>query len=462
MSMGIKSRVIGSFIFLVLVAVLFFESVLIWGIHEFFYTSVENALTTRLDYSVDYFDKYYSQLSLSDVILEDIDIFWNHTACQVQIFSPEGELLMDSIGVWNIEKTPEDVKEAIKNGKGVLVESPSYTDAKTMAVSKPIVSNGKNIAVLRFITNLDSTNKTISSVNNLLIGIGIATLIITFIVGYFLSLSIVKPIQKLTNSAERMAKGEKPDFDIAKTDEIGKLAGTLKFLDEELEKKDAVKNDFISSVSHELRTPLTAIKGWAATLRDDVSDEKILMEGLGIIESESDRLTRMVEELLDFSHYASGRITLKLQETDLNKLILKTVREITPRANKFGISMETEIFDSPIILNLDPERIRQVLINVLDNAVKFSFEDGVIEISTFANDDYAEVSIRDYGQGIDEEEISRVKEKFFKGETQYSHTGLGLSIADEIMKLHNGDLEVFSELKKGTKVVLRFPLRGEK
>lgn len=461
MNSGIKGRVIGSFLFLVLVAVIFFESVLLWGIHEYFYSTVENALITRLDYSIDYFNKYYSQMTLSDVILQDIDIFWNHTACQVQIFSPEGEILMDSIGVWNIDKVPSDVLQAVREGKGVFVDSPSYTSSQTMAVSKPIETDGKNIAVLRFITNLDSTNNTISSVNNILIVIGLATVMITFIAGYFLSLSIVKPIQKLTASAERMAKGDKPDFEIEKMDEIGKLAGTLNYLYEESEKKDAIKNDFISSVSHELRTPLTAIKGWAATLRDDPDDKQILVEGLGIIESESDRLTEMVEELLDFSHYVSGRISLKTEETDLNKLILKTVREFTPRADNFGITLKTETGEEPIILDIDPGRIRQVLINVLDNAVKFSYEEGVVEISVENGEEYAEVAIQDFGQGIDPEEISRVKEKFYKGKSGNSHTGLGLSIADEIMKLHNGKLEIFSELDKGTRVVLKFPERSE-
>ena len=447
---------------LVFIAVALFEVVFLWGIHEFFYHTVESALTTRLDYSIDYFTKYYSSMTLSDVILEDIDIFWNHTACQVQIFSPEGELLMDSIGVEGTKHIPSDVRTAISGKKGVSVESPFYTSSQVMSVSKLMQVDGKSFAVLRFITNLDSVNNTIASIAKTVIVVGVFTVIITFVIGYFLGDTIVKPLERLTSAAGRMAEGNlKVDFKIERQDEIGRLAEALKFMSEELQKKEEIKNDFISSVSHELRTPLTAIKGWAATLRDDPEDRKILSEGLEIIESESDRLTDMVEELLDFSRYVSGRMTLFREKADLLEIIKKVVREITPRAENFSVSLVVNSSNKLGLYSLDSARFRQVLINVLDNAIKFSNEGGIVEVIPKKNENFIEISVIDHGIGIPPEEISRVKEKFYKGKSQYSHNGLGLSIAEEIMKLHGGELEIFSEPEKGTIVRILLPLESK-
>jgi signal transduction histidine kinase len=228
---------------------------------------------------------------------------------------------------------------------------------------------------------------------------------------------------------------------------------------EEIQKEDQLKNEFISSMSHELRTPLTSIKGWAITLKNkDVSSTDMLFDGLDIIEKESDRLTSMVEELLDFSKFTSGKTTLKQERVNIIDVILQIKTQLTPRAVREGIDFRVELNeDVPFIIS-DENRLKQVFINVLDNSFKFTPMGGSIILTLDLLENSIVIKITDTGCGIPAEELPRVKEKFFKGKSSKSQNGIGLSICDEIIKLMNGTFEIYSEVDKGTEVVITLPL----
>ncbi len=245
-------------------------------------------------------------------------------------------------------------------------------------------------------------------------------------------------------------------------DEIGKLSDTLNSMAEELSHKDELKNEFISSVSHELRTPLTSIKGWAITLNTtDLDDKELLRDGLDIIEKESDRLTGMVEELLDFSRFVSNKITLRVKNINIVDVIEKVKKQLEPRAKREKINFVLEKDDDSIEIMADENRIKQVLINVIDNAFKFTPENGEVKITVKNKQEYVNIAVKDTGSGISKEDLPRVKEKFFKGKSSKSQNGLGLSISDEIVKLHNGTMDIYSEIDKGTEVVIKLPLKGD-
>lgn len=446
--------------FVILITVFFFETVMLWGVNKFFYSRVENALTTSINYSIDYFNRYYSSLKISDVIMEDIDVFWQNTNAEVQLFSVEGKLISDSIGVSDsVVLDSGELKTTLSGGKGVTIERPVYSDSQVMAVSKLISGADDKKAILRFVTSLKDVDDTIMRINTIIIFVGFFVITASGGLSFILSKSIVGPLEKVTDVASKMADGQlKIQCKIEKDDEIGKLSETLNYMAKELLKKEDIKNEFISSVSHELRTPLTSIKGWAVTLQDEVSPEKeLLKEGLDIIENESDRLTDMVEELLDFSRFVSGRITLNKDYFNVKELLLRTVQELTPRAQKLGVRIFSDISDSVGVLPLDENRIKQVVINILDNAIKFSVDGGEVLLSADYVDGVLKLVISDNGVGISEEDLPRVKEKFFKGQNARSHSGIGLSICDEIIKLHSGSLEIFSEYGNGTEVVVRIP-----
>ena len=186
---------------------------------------------------------------------------------------------------------------------------------------------------------------------------------------------------------------------------------------EEIIKKDELKNDFISSVSHELRTPLTSIKGWAITLKHSYDDKKILTDGLDIIENESDRLSNMVEELLDFSKFVSGKITLVKKNININNVVDHIRKQLTPRAIRDNIDFKVFVEDDMPITYSDGNRLKQVFINILDNAFKFTPAGGSITLTANYEDNNFIFNIKDTGYGIVEEDLPKIKEKFYKGKT---------------------------------------------
>ena len=244
-------------------------------------------------------------------------------------------------------------------------------------------------------------------------------------------------------------------------DEIGELAKTLNTMSEEILKKEQIKNDFISSISHELRTPLTSIKGWAVVLKDSKGQEDIMSEGLTIIENESDRLSKMVEELLDFSRFISGRMSLEKELFDIGQTVRDVCKQMKPRANSNKIDFQTELLETPCVTIGDENRIKQLLINIVDNAIKFTSENGWVKVQSFDENNNFVILVSDNGCGMNKKDLEHVKEKFYKGKHSKSHSGLGLSISDEIVKLHNGSLDIFSELNIGTTVKITIPIIKE-
>ena len=448
----------------IFITVVVLEIFLINAVTHYFYGNVEEIVSNQILFSSEFYSRYFSSSSIDDLVIDDVDVFWQQTDAEVQILDLKGNVLMDSIGVSypNVVET-DDVKKSLKGEKGTWIGNVEYDTAPVMAVSYPLTSDGRTIGIIRFITSLRETNKTIKSISIIFIWIGIIVIFISVVVSIFLANSIVKPLKEVTEVAERMADGQlkvrsQKKFD----DEIGKLSDTLNYMAEELIKKEQLKNDFISSISHELRTPLTSIKGWAITLKsEDLPDNSIVADGLDIIERESDRLTSMVEELLDFSRFVSGRITLNKEEVNIETVMNQISVQLKPRANLKDVELILQIKDELPIIFGDENRIKQVFINLIDNAIKFTVSGGKIVFSGELLDDNIVICVEDNGCGIPREELPYVKEKFFKGGNAKSNSGIGLSICDEIVKLHGGQLDIESEENVGTKICVYIPVKEE-
>jgi signal transduction histidine kinase len=459
MRRSIKSRLIKNFMLIILVTVIFLEILLITGIRNHYYKNVEDILTSQIEFSTTFYARYFSSGNLEGILIEDTDIFWQHTAAQVQILDLEGNILMDSLGINFTDRieTP-DIQQAINEGRGVWTGNVEYDDEPVMAVAMPIESDGESIGIIRFISSMEETNNIISQISQVLILIGLVVVTISGFLSLFLANSIVKPLKEVTDVAEKMADGQfKIRSEVKVNDEIGRLSHTLNYMAEEITRNENMKNDFISSISHELRTPLTSIKGWAITLKDsDDLDNDLLMDGLNIIEGESDRLTGMVEELLDFSRFTSGRISLVKDTIDIKETLKTVVYQMMPRAINNNIDFNVNIDDEIEPILGDENRIKQVLINLLDNAFKFTGE-GEVSLSAYEEEEYLIIKIRDNGPGIPENELPYVKDKFYKGQNSKSHSGIGLSICDEIIGLHGGTFKIESRVGEGTVATIGFP-----
>jgi len=461
-SKSIKDDLLRGILIIIFLTLVILNLLIMFFIRKYYYDNTEKLLKSRIEVSINFYEKYFSSNSLIENIYDNVDAFWNENNAQIEIFNSNGKLLMDSIGVKNEQllKAP-DIERALKGEISRWIGRVDYYDNKVMSVSYPLKVDNEIIGVIRFITSLKEVEDVIKNIMIIFLSISTIVLIIGIILSILLANNIINPIKYLENVAEEMASGNlniRSEF--KNENEIGQLSNTLNFMANEIEKREQLKNEFISQVSHELRTPLTAIKGWTITLNNDETDRETLELGFEIIEKETDRLSLMVEELLDFSKLINEKVTLNLKDINSKELLLDIQTLIYPRTSKEGIDLEF-IINKEGIISGDFNRLKQVFINILDNAIKFTDKKGKITVISTEKDNNMEFIIEDTGCGINEEELPRIKEKFFKGKNSKSQNGIGLSICDQIIKLHNGTFNIYSKVGIGTRVEIIIPKKEE-
>jgi len=464
MTLGIRSRMTFGFILIIILTVLVLEVLIINIVRVNYYGNLEANLCNQLKVSCEMYSRYFSDASLTDNVMNNVDTFWKQTTAQVQILDADGRVLMDSIGYMPQDSTRmPDVEKAIETGIGSWTGKVPYDNYGVMAVSSALLVDGQTVGVLRFISSLREVDADVMSVSRIFIVIGAVVAVLSTVVSLLISKTIVDPLKKVTDAAARMASG---DIHVRSTktfnDEIGKLSDTLNYLADEIDKRDRMKNEFISSISHELRTPLTSIKGWAVTLKEVEGDDRELQQtGLDIIEKECDRLTAMVAELLDFSRLVSGKMTIRKENVQLDEFVYTVGRQLAPRAARDGLDFIVETGGELPEIKTDGNRLKQVIINVLDNAFRFTPAGGSVLFRTEVSGGEVIFTVTDTGCGIPEDELPYIKEKFFKGRNSKQGSGIGLSICDEIIKMMNGTFSIYSTVNKGTKVVIRIPAGSE-
>ncbi|MDD4565033.1 MAG: HAMP domain-containing sensor histidine kinase [Eubacteriales bacterium] len=455
---GIRGRLTASFMIVILISVIFLEILLIYTVQQNNYGSLKGNLVSQVKISADMYSRYYSETSLEDNVLYNVDAFWNQSNARVEIIDREGKIVMDSLGtIPSPEEPAEDIQAALNDRIGEWAGR--LNGQKVIAVSYPLKSSGEIVGALRFIASTESIDKDIRNTMKVFIAIGLFVVLSVGLLSIFLANSILVPLREVITAAERMAEG---NFHIRskkkQDDEIGKLTDTLNYMADEIVKKEKLKNDFISSVSHELRTPLTSIMGWAITLQSEKFQQKeTLNDGLGIIAKESERLTQMVEGMLDFSKFISGIIRLEYETVNLTELLEHIRIQLMPRAVRENISFTVDYPENLPEMQSDANRLKQVFINILDNALNFTDSGGFVRFQTKTDEKEYIFIIEDSGCGIASEELPMIKEKFYKGKSSHSQNGIGLSICEEIVTMMKGRLEISSEVNIGTVVTVILP-----
>ena len=347
------------------------------------------------------------------------------------------------------------------DGMGMAIYR-TASNEMVMAVCCLVPYAAEDVAAMRLVTSLTLIQNQLKSV--FLISIVVMVVILGFTVasGLYFVRSIVVPLGQVERTAASIARGEL-DVRLPVTgdsrDEVDRLRGTINQMAEGLEETEKMKNEFISSVSHELRTPLTSIRGWVETLMtlDDPTDENY-RKGLEIINNETGRLNNMVEELLDFSRLQNGRIRMECRPLDLVAELTDAVLFCEARIRQEGLLLHYTEPEEMIPVYADPDRLRQVFINILDNAIKYSAPGGRITVKLWAGEYKAFVEIIDQGRGIPPEDLENVKTKFYKGSNSVRGSGIGLALVDSIMTALDGTLDLKSTLGRGTVVTLGLPL----
>ncbi len=383
---------------------------------------------------------------------------------EVQILDNSGNILFSTTGFTVSGNSMPDYQAAVTDGDEAFWIGKSSVGESILCqtVILKSVSQASNGAV-RWIVSLTDVNRHIVFSYIMGIAVGLFILLITGISGLYFIKSIVNPIRDVSNMSRKIAMGDfNSRIEMQSNNEIGELCDAINYMASELQHAENMKNDFISSVSHELRTPLTAIRGWAETAKMSIGfDENTVNKGLDVVLTESERLNSLVEELLDFSRMQSGRLSMNMERFDLGKLLLESADMYVDMAKKQNVKLEYIASKQQIFCQGDINRIKQVFINVIDNALKYNLPGGQILIRTQLEEGCVQVSISDTGVGIAAQDLDRVKEKFFKANKTVRGSGIGLAVADEILKQHNGLLLVDSTEGIGTTVTVVLPVCEE-
>ena len=452
----------------------------VYGIHSYYYNGVRQAINSRASVMADSLVRYYEDASADyrAEVRNLVENFEYKDKMELMAINGAGKVVLTSSGFepQNPEAMP-DYEEACAKEKAAQqiaqeVGGTAYSGTvfgqyigemgpeKVMAVTMLSPVKDNEYAALRFVVSLTRVDEQIVELGAvvLLVGLGILCFV-SFSSSYFIN-SIVTPVGEIGQTAQRIAQG---DFAVriekGKDDEIGDLCDAINNMAVELGASDTMKNDFISSVSHELRTPLTAIKGWGETLQT-TTDKETIEKGMGVILKETDRLSGMVEELLDFSRMQSGRLTLLMDKLDIIAELGDAYLMFTQRALREGMEILYDEPEESIPVVGDRNRLRQVFVNVMDNAIKYSDNGAKITISVTHDSEAVHIAISDTGVGIRAEDLPMIKKKFYKGNSTRRGSGIGLAVADEIIRMHAGTLEVASTHGEGTTVTITLPVAG--
>lgn len=449
-------------LFIVLLAVAAFSA----AMGSYYYSTLSESLKQKAENAISSFDYYRTEAEYYDNARAVVAGEPNSDKLEVEYLDADGQIRFSSsdLTAFRSPGTP-DIAEAIsmKRTKVWIGADPS-TGEHIMAASSPLMIDGEVVGVMRYVTSLNKVDKQIIIIVAIALGIGLGILGMVYFSNLYFIRSIVDPVAGITETAKRIAAGSYGvQIEKRYDDEIGALTDTINDMSLKINQSEKMKNEFISSVSHELRTPLTAINGWAETIMNgEVRDAGDVKKGMGIIVSEARRLTNMVEELLEFSRIQDGRFTLSVEPMDIKAELEDAVYTYREFFRREGIELNHFDCDEefPPIAG-DPERLRQVFCNLLDNAAKHGGSGKRIDTAIARDEDQVVITIRDYGPGIPAEELPHVKYKFYKGSSKARGSGIGLAVCDEIITRHEGTLEIGNAEGGGCIVTIHLPIRAQ-
>lgn len=436
-----------------------------------YYSNVESILRSGASTSaVSYFSSNLEAgTSLEQSAADFIDSYSYKDKTTTWIIDSDGQVILSSSGFAVEMQDMPDYNQAMADSSG-LGKFIGKLDSgeKVMAISRIIKDPRGNIAgAVRVMASLEQVDKQLyKMIFFIILGLLVVFAIIIFSNLFFIR-SIIIPVQEINETTKKISQGDySVRIEKKYNDEIGNLCDSINSMAEEISTTDKMKNDFISTISHELRTPLTSIKGWGETLTigADENVDDLTRKGLQVIVKEAGRLEGFVEELLDFSRLQSGRMNLKLAKTDIFAELDETVFTFRERAMREGIEVKYSIPEVPAIADADANRLKQVFMNILDNALKYSRAPSKIFVKAqfikLDGKNFISIAIADRGCGISKEDLPHVKEKFYKANVSVRGSGIGLAVTNEIVNLHGGKLEIDSQEGKGTLVTIYLPVEN--
>lgn len=465
MKSSIKSRWIKNILFSTIAILFIFSCVIVFSVCTRYFNSAELAMRVRNTKSVDTFFTSYNdgtEETFSLGAFEFVENFAYKDIMEVWVIDKDGKAVISSSGFSvTYSGSWEDYDIALSSPDKIGVARLRLDSGEPVTAMTYILrdQNNVNYGALRYLISMEEMYDQLYFIGIIVFLVFVFVVVLITASGIYFVSSIVNPVAEIRKTTGEIAKGNfsaRIMYDYY-DDEIGELCRSINEMALQLSEIDKMKNDFISTVSHEIRTPLTAIKGWGDTLKNVHDNPEILQKGLDIIVAETGRLASMVEELLDYSRMQNGGIRLIKENLNVCELVEDVHSFYKQRAVESNITLALNTPDTPVILFADMDKIRQVLINVLDNAIKYTQSGGKVEITVERIQKCVKIIFTDNGCGIPAKDLPHIKEKFYKANNTIRGTGIGLAVADEIVASHGGELNIFSEVSAGTKIEIILP-----
>ena len=429
---------------------------------SFYYEKSLEDLESRAN-SVVYSFRNYTASEYRSAAQRMVNDYEEKGKLELQFLDASGAVLYsgNDLTAGTVPETP-DVLAALERKETVswMGEDPA-TGEQIIAAASPVIFRGETEGVIRYVSSLEGINRQFTFSMAVVLAICLAFFAMVYFSNLYFVRSIVEPLAGITETARLIADGSYGvQIEKKYDDEIGELTDTINDMSLKIKQSEKTQSEFISSVSHELRTPLTAITGWAETIQSgELQNRRDVDKGMEIIVSEARRLTNMVEELLEFSRIEDGRFTLSVEPLDLKAELEDAVYTYKEFFRKEGISLEyTECEEEMIPISGDPERLRQVFCNLLDNAAKHGGAGKRIDVSIKQVLTDAVIRIRDYGPGVPEDELPFLKNKFYKGSSKARGSGIGLAVCEEIISRHEGRLDMSNAEDGGFVASITIPI----
>lgn len=446
------------------------EVALIFFVRDYYYNSAQRIVQSSADFGASNMQSSYgdSRVNFTASVRNMVENFDDKNTMELMAIDHNGRVSVSSSGFESdmeaTETTMPDYEEAMNSSAQQAVYNGTLesTGEHILAITVVCPDLSSEYSAIRYVVSLAQVDKEVLTL--ILAGTGGLLLVLALVLvsNSFFIRSILMPVREITGVAKQFATGNMSARILKKTDdEIGELGEVINNMADQIQETERMKNEFISSVSHELRTPLTAIKGWSETMMSlGEGDTEMIHKGMHVISTETQRLSDMVEELLDFSRIQNGRFTLVKTKMDLLAELEDAVLIYTQRASRDNKNL---VFEEPDYMDMiygDKNRIKQVFINVIDNALKYSDPGDTVTVTASQEEDTITVVVKDTGCGIAPEDLPHVKEKFYKANATRRGSGIGLAVVNEIVSLHGGTLELESKLGEGTQVTITFPVYG--
>ncbi|MCT8136873.1 HAMP domain-containing protein [Anaerobacillus sp. CMMVII] len=457
---GIFTKLFVTNMVIVLVAFVFFCSIFLYLFHLNLYENYEEI------------SEHYEELIKDHILLLDevgwdneivrssFELSFNQLGRNIFLYDSNGQLLYYPNNPNVVEVDRSIIVQAVsgeKFSKGMRIE-----EGLIYVIATPLKIDAESAREYVMVMKFNEVNHEYKQLIFMIFITFSITIAVAAIILWLTSKKMTAPLREMNHVALKLAKGNFTEkVKVRSKDEIGHLGETFNYMANELASLEQMRKDFMANVSHDLRSPLTSIKGLLVAFLDGTIPKDQTNYYYKVMKSETERLIKLVNDLLDMTQLEAGQIQLKPDSYNLTEQMRLVMVKMEPQLVKYQLDIELLSEDDDLLVVADADRIEQVLINLIQNAIQHSPPKSVIKLLIEKQGDQAVIEVEDFGRGIKTEDIEKIWERFYKTDRARSKkvgTGIGLSIVKSILDLHHSGIEVRSEVNRGTMFTFRLPL----